>query len=135
MPTSCEHRALRALKAKWSAADVAVDAKRSSAYQTAGARVEGWRAKRSAAHATVDANQEANCQRLQTQWQTKVERVAAWRVKTEAARQQRASEVAAVRHAAKGRLSGQLAERSDRLETAQQLQETRRLKLEVRGEL
>ena len=87
---------LKALEVKWAEADKVVDAKRDEAYAKAGQVVAGWAERRKLVMDKSEKQDASNADRVAKQYEEKVARVAAWRVKEEERIAKRAAELEAL---------------------------------------
>ena len=118
---------LKALEVKWAEADKVVDAKRDEAYAKAGQVVAGWAERRKLVMDKSEKQDASNADRVAKQYEEKVARVAAWRVKEEERIAKRAAELAAQRANTSQKFKQEKQHEMDRLLKMQQLAEERRL--------
>ena len=121
---------LAELQKRWAEADKSVATKKAELYARTHDVVADWSTRRNAAKERNISSDIAHEKKMAESWQTKEARFREWQVQTEAERQERERRLAAQRSAARGRFSGELDARNDRLEQAQMRAEERRLEMQ-----
>ena len=131
------------LKKRWAEADKHTEAMRDQLFADAKARVQNWQGRKESAQSKYTIAVTADAKRIEDLFMKKEKRFEEWKVETEASRQEKARQVAASRSAAYNRFEGELQDRNERLEQAQELAamrreafaEAKRRELEERAEL